>query len=89
MYIKQNVLWKIRVITVFITILEQNRQNSCQSSIKPIEANVKNNFTSHIDKKIFLTFLKKQYYTENTVYFERNMKYPFCTLSVFKAMTLV
>jgi hypothetical protein len=31
-------------ITVFITILEQN---SGQSS----EANVKNNFTSHIDKK--------------------------------------
>ena len=44
-------------ITVFITILEQNRQNSCQSSTKPNKANVKNNFTSHIDKiKYFLHF---------------------------------
>jgi hypothetical protein len=25
--------------------------NICQSSTKPSEANVKNNFTSHIDKK--------------------------------------
>ena len=31
-------------ITVFITILEQNRQTSCQSSTKPSEGNVKNNF---------------------------------------------
>ena len=44
-------------ITVFITILEQNRSNSCQSSTKFSEVNVKNTFTSHIDKKIFLTFL--------------------------------
>jgi hypothetical protein len=29
--------------TVFITILEQNRQNSCQSSTKPSEANVRKN----------------------------------------------
>jgi hypothetical protein len=40
-------------ITVFITILEQN---SCQSSTKFSEVNVKNNFTSHINKKIFLIF---------------------------------
>jgi hypothetical protein len=44
-------------ITVFITILEQNRWNSCQSSTKFSEVNVKNTLTSHIDKKIFLTFL--------------------------------
>ena len=44
-------------ITVFITILEQNRQNSCHNSTKLSEVNVKNIFTSHIDKKIFLTFL--------------------------------
>jgi hypothetical protein len=31
---------------------EQNRQNSCQSSTTPGDANVKNIFTSHIDKKI-------------------------------------
>jgi hypothetical protein len=31
-------------------------QNSRQSSTIPSEANVKNTFTSHIDKKIFLTF---------------------------------
>ena len=37
--------------TVFITILEQNRWNSCQSSTKFSEVNVKNTFTSHIDKK--------------------------------------
>ena len=37
-------------ITVFITILEQN---SCQSSTKSSEVNVKQNFTSHIDKNIF------------------------------------
>ena len=70
-------------ITVFITIMEQNRQNSCQSSIKFSEkgetsivnhlhqqprvtwrilttkVNVKNTFTSHIDKKkidIFVDF---------------------------------
>jgi hypothetical protein len=40
-------------LAVFITILEQNRLNSCQSSTKPSEANVKNNFTSHIDNKYF------------------------------------
>ena len=39
-------------ITVFITILEQNRLNSCQSSTKFSEVNVKNTFTSHIDKQI-------------------------------------
>jgi hypothetical protein len=44
-------------ITVFITILEQNRQNSCHNSTKLSEENVKNIFTSHIDKKTFLTFL--------------------------------
>jgi hypothetical protein len=36
-------------ITVFIIILEQNRQIS--------EVNVKQTFTSHIDKQILLTFL--------------------------------
>ena len=44
-------------ITVFITLLEQNRYNSCQSSTKFSEVNVKNTFTSHIDKKLILTFL--------------------------------
>jgi hypothetical protein len=44
-------------ITVFITILEQNRKNSCQSRTKFSEVNVKDTFTSHIDSKIFLTFL--------------------------------
>ena len=48
-------------MTVFITILEQNSENSCQSSTKFIEVNVKNTFTSHIDKKnifdIFVDFL--------------------------------
>jgi hypothetical protein len=67
-------------ITVFITILEQNRYNSCQSSTKFSEeggisivdnlhqqprvtwsilttkVNVKNTFTSHIDKKYFWHF---------------------------------
>jgi hypothetical protein len=38
-------------ITVFITILEQNRQHSSQSSTKLSEVNVKDTFTSHIDKK--------------------------------------
>jgi hypothetical protein len=38
-------------ITVFTTILEQNRSNSCQISAKRSEVNVKNTFTSHIDKK--------------------------------------
>jgi hypothetical protein len=42
-------------ITVFITILEQNRQNSCQRSTKFSEVNVKNTHTSHIDKTIFVT----------------------------------
>jgi hypothetical protein len=54
----QGIHWPI---TVFITILEQNRQNSCQSSTKFSEVNVKNTFTSHIDKKnifdIFVDFL--------------------------------
>jgi hypothetical protein len=44
-------------ITVFITIHEQNRQNSCQSSTTLSEVNVKDTFTSHIDKEIFLTFV--------------------------------
>ena len=65
-------------ITVFITILEQNRykykhnmsgyliewysiisnnNKNCQSSTKFSEVNVKNNFTSHIDRQIFLTYL--------------------------------
>ena len=44
-------------ITVLITILEQNRLNSCQSSTKFSEVNVKSTLTSHIDNKIFLTFL--------------------------------
>jgi hypothetical protein len=44
-------------ITVFITILEQNRLNSCHNSTKLSEVNVKNLFTSHIDKKNSLTFL--------------------------------
>jgi hypothetical protein len=44
-------------ITVFITILEQNRYNSCHNSTKLSKVNVKNIFTSHIDKKISLTFL--------------------------------
>ena len=35
-------------ITVFITIQEQNRQNSCQSNNKFSEVNVKKTFTSHI-----------------------------------------
>jgi hypothetical protein len=48
-------------ITVFITILEQNRQNSCQSSTKFSEVNVKNTLTSRIDKQIFLTFLLTPY----------------------------
>jgi hypothetical protein len=48
-------------ITVFTTTLEQNRQHSCQSSTKPSEANVKDTPTSHIDNKIFLTFLLTPY----------------------------
>jgi hypothetical protein len=48
-------------ITVFIKMIEQNRQNSCQSSTKFSEVNVKDTFTSHIDKKIFLTFLLTPY----------------------------
>jgi hypothetical protein len=48
-------------MTVSITILEQNRENSCQSSTKFIEVNVKNTFTPHTDKKkhfdIFVDFL--------------------------------
>jgi hypothetical protein len=43
-------------ITVFITILEQKRQISCQSGTKLSEVNVKDTFTSHIDKKIVLHF---------------------------------
>jgi hypothetical protein len=46
-------------ITVFTTTLEQNRQNSCQISAKLSEANVKNTFTSHIDKtNIFDIFVE-------------------------------
>ena len=48
-------------VTVFITILEQNWYNSCQSSTTFSEVNVKDTFTSHIDKKnifdIFIDFL--------------------------------
>jgi hypothetical protein len=43
-------------IAVFITILQLNRSNSCQSNTKLSEVNVKDTFTSHIDKQIFLTF---------------------------------
>jgi hypothetical protein len=46
-------------ITVFITIFEHNRYNSSQSSTKLSEVNVKNTFTSHIDKKnIFDIFVE-------------------------------
>ena len=38
-----------------IQLQEQNRQNSCQSSTTPGDANVKNTLTSHTDKKTFLT----------------------------------
>jgi hypothetical protein len=48
-------------ITVVITILKQNRQNSCQNSTKLSEINVKDTLTSHIDKKIVLTFLLTPY----------------------------
>ena len=48
-------------ITVFITILEQNRYNSSQSSTKLSEVNVKDTFTPHIDSKIFLIFSLKPY----------------------------
>jgi hypothetical protein len=41
-------------IAVLITILEQNRYNSCQSSTKFSEVNVKNTFTSHIVDLIFV-----------------------------------
>jgi hypothetical protein len=37
------------------------RYNSCQSSTKLSEVNVKDTFTSHIDKQIFLTFLLTPY----------------------------
>ena len=50
---------KVSVVTIttFITIQEQNRKNSCQSSTKFSEVNVKEGFTSHSDKNIFVTFL--------------------------------
>jgi hypothetical protein len=48
-------------MTIFITIFEQNRLSSWQSSTKLSEVNVKDTFTSHIDKKIFLTFLVTPY----------------------------
>jgi hypothetical protein len=41
-------------ITISTTPLEQNRQNSCQTSAKPGEANAKNTPTSLIDKKNIL-----------------------------------
>jgi hypothetical protein len=50
-------------MTIFITIFEQNRLSSWQSSTKLSEVNVKDTFTSHIDKKIFLvilTYLKEK-----------------------------
>jgi hypothetical protein len=55
-------------IIVFTTILEQNRSNSCQISAKRSEVNVKNTFTSHIDKKkyfwhFFLTSLSLYIFT--------------------------
>jgi hypothetical protein len=39
-------------ITVFITILEQTGKTVVKSSTKLSEVNVKDTFTSHIDKKI-------------------------------------
>jgi hypothetical protein len=44
------------------------KQNSCQSSTKLSEVNVKDTFTSHIDKKIFLTFLLTPYLYTFTLY---------------------
>jgi hypothetical protein len=48
-------------ITVFTTILEQNRYNSRQISAKLSEVNVKNTLRHTLIKKIFLTFLLTPY----------------------------
>ena len=41
--------------------MNKTGKTSCQSSAKLSEVNVKDTFTSHIDKKIFLTFLLTPY----------------------------
>ena len=72
------------IITVFITILEQNRQNSCQSSTNLSEVNVKDTFTSHIDKKNIFDFLLTPYLYTFSLYeqlytFIKQNRYLNCT----------